>query len=125
MLGLSRQALYKNAWNVKDKALQEHLVVSEVKQLRSEHPVMGTRKLHLLLQSFLHRHSIWYVTYLNKHQWRKYPTKSIYVSRDYARYAKQYLTKINLPVFLSSVTSFEIDQSTANWQTIYIYVLGV
>lgn len=43
------------------------------------------------------------------HQLREYLTKSIYVSRDYARYAKQYLTKKNLPVFLSSVTSFEID----------------
>lgn len=58
LLGLSRQALYKNAWNSKGKGVKEHMVLSEVKNLRQEHPIIGTRKLHHLLQPFLKHHDI-------------------------------------------------------------------
>ena len=58
LLGLSRQALYKNAWNNKRKSSKEQLVLSEVKNIRGEHPAIGTRKLHKLLEGFYQKHSI-------------------------------------------------------------------
>jgi putative transposase len=58
LLGLSRQALYKSGWNSKGKAVKERLVLTEVKSLRQEHPIIGTRKLYHLLQPFLKQHSI-------------------------------------------------------------------
>ena len=36
----------------------QQLVVEQVKTLRREHPAMGTRKLHQLLQSFYRAHAI-------------------------------------------------------------------
>ncbi len=58
LLGLTRQALYKNTWNSKRKSSKEQLVLSEVKNIREEHPAIGTRKLHKLLETFYQKHSI-------------------------------------------------------------------
>jgi hypothetical protein len=58
LLGLTRQAFYKDTWNSKRKGSKEQLVVSEVKNIRREHPAIGTRKLHNLLQGFYQQHSI-------------------------------------------------------------------
>jgi putative transposase len=58
LLGCTRQALYKNTWNRKRKSSKEQLVLSEVKNIRREHPAIGTRKIHKLLQAFYQRHSI-------------------------------------------------------------------
>ena len=58
LLGLTRQALYKDTWKRRNKSSKEQLVVSEVKNIRREHPAIGTRKLHELLQSFYQEHSI-------------------------------------------------------------------
>jgi transposase InsO family protein len=58
LLGLTRQALYKYTWNCKHKNSKEQLVLSEVKNIRLEHPAIGTRKLHKLLQEFYQQHAI-------------------------------------------------------------------
>jgi len=58
LLGCTRQALYKNNWKSKQKSTKEQLVLSEVKNIRQEHPSMGTRKLHKLLEPFYCEHSI-------------------------------------------------------------------
>lgn len=58
MLGVSRQALYKNTRSTKSKSAKEHLVVEQVKRLRADHPLMGTRKLHHLLGPFYSQHAI-------------------------------------------------------------------
>jgi len=58
LLGCTRQSLYKNTWSSKRRSSKEQLVLSEVKNIRREHPAIGTRKLHKLLQSFYQKHSI-------------------------------------------------------------------
>lgn len=58
LLGCTRQALYKDTWKRKRKSNSEQLVVNEVKNIRREHPAIGARKLHKLLQSFYREHSI-------------------------------------------------------------------
>ena len=52
LLGLTRQAFYKHAWNSNRRHNTEQRVVEEVKTIRREHPTIGTRKLHQLLQGF-------------------------------------------------------------------------
>lgn len=58
LLGLTRQALYKNNWKTKCKSSKEQLILGEVKNIRQEHPAIGTRKLHKLLEPFYQKHSI-------------------------------------------------------------------
>lgn len=58
LLGVSRQALYKNTRSTKARSSKEHLVVEQVKRLRADHPIMGTRKLHCLLGPFYSEHCI-------------------------------------------------------------------
>jgi transposase InsO family protein len=56
--GVTRQAYYQNNWNGISTTLEEDLVLRRVKEIRENHPRMGTRKLHDLLQSFLLEHQI-------------------------------------------------------------------
>jgi transposase InsO family protein len=52
-LGISRQAYYQNTWKAIDTAIEQELVLQEVKSIRKSHPRLGTRKLYEKLQSFL------------------------------------------------------------------------
>jgi transposase InsO family protein len=56
--GVTRQAYYQNNWNGISTTLEEDLVLRRVKEIRENHPRMGTRKLHDLLQSCLLEHQI-------------------------------------------------------------------
>lgn len=56
--GLTRQAYYQNSWKAIDVSVQESLVLSEVKGIRSCHRRMGTRKLYDKLQTFMLEHQI-------------------------------------------------------------------
>jgi len=58
LFGISRQAYYQHFWHQQAISIEQELVVSEVKRLRFLHPVIGTRKLQVLLQPFLLDHQI-------------------------------------------------------------------
>ena len=58
LLGVTRQAFYQHFWQLQDWKCEAELVVMEVKRIRLQHPVMGTRKLYCLLQPFLLEHQI-------------------------------------------------------------------
>jgi len=58
LLGVSRQAYYKWKRLATVKKGKETLILSQVKQLREEHPELGTRKLHHLLKPFFVCHHI-------------------------------------------------------------------
>ena len=58
LLGFTRQAFYKNTWSRDLKNNNGKLIVAAVKTIREEHPQIGTRKLHKLLQIFFEKHSI-------------------------------------------------------------------
>ena len=51
--GVTRQAYYQNNWKVIDVGTEEYLVLKEVKSMRKRHGKMGTRKLYLILQTFM------------------------------------------------------------------------
>lgn len=57
-LGMTRQAYYQNSWKAIDTTIEEELVLQQIKQMRSNHPRLGTRKLYEKLQPFLLENNI-------------------------------------------------------------------
>jgi transposase InsO family protein len=51
--GISRQAYYQHGWDTLSTAVEDEMIITQVKQIRSRHRRMGTRKLYELLQPFL------------------------------------------------------------------------
>lgn len=58
LLGVTRQALYQHEWKGKELNMEAGLIIQQVKEIRSRHPAIGTRKLYLMLQQFLIEHEI-------------------------------------------------------------------
>jgi putative transposase len=58
LLGVTRQAFYQHHWHQLDLSTEHVLVLEKVRTLREEHPVIGTRKLQVMLQSFMLEHQI-------------------------------------------------------------------
>lgn len=58
LFGISRQSFYQY-WSKQDDLADEQGIVLElVKEIRKDHPVIGTRKLHLMITKELQRHHI-------------------------------------------------------------------
>lgn len=57
-LGITRQAYYQNSWKAIDTTIEEELVLQQVKQIRQNHPRLGTRKLYEKLHPFMLENSI-------------------------------------------------------------------
>jgi transposase InsO family protein len=58
LLGITRQALYQHSWRREELNIEAELIIQQVIEIRKRHPVIGTRKLYLMLQPFLLEHQI-------------------------------------------------------------------
>ena len=58
MFGLTRQAYYNHFWQQQSVSIEEEMVIKEVRSIRKLHPIIGTRKLQVMLQPFLLEHQI-------------------------------------------------------------------
>jgi transposase InsO family protein len=58
LLGVTRQALYQHGWRSEELNIEAELIIQQVIEIRKRHPVIGTRKLYLMLQPFLFEHQI-------------------------------------------------------------------
>jgi len=58
LLGITRQALYQHEWHKEELNIEAELIIQQVIDIRKSHPVIGTRKLYVMLQSFLLEHQI-------------------------------------------------------------------
>lgn len=58
LLGVTRQALYQHGWRSQELSIEAELIIQQVIEIRKRHPIIGTRKLYLMLQSFLLEHQI-------------------------------------------------------------------
>lgn len=56
--GISRQAYYQYNWETISSTLEEEMILLQVRDIRSRHRRMGTRKLHDMLYPFLLGHQI-------------------------------------------------------------------
>lgn len=58
LLGVTRQALYQHEWYKEELSIEVELIIQQVIDIRKRHPVIGTRKLYLMLERFLFEHQI-------------------------------------------------------------------
>jgi transposase InsO family protein len=58
LLGYSRQALYKKAYQDEKKFIEAEVILQQVSNIRKDHKRMGVKKLHIKLQTFFEMHSI-------------------------------------------------------------------
>ena len=58
MFGITRQSYYQHFWRESDSQIEEELLIQEVKTIRKRQPMVGTRKLYGMLQSFMVQHQI-------------------------------------------------------------------
>jgi putative transposase len=58
LFGLTRQAYYNHFWHQQSVSIEEDMVIKEIRNIRKLHPVIGTRKLQVMLQPFLLEHQI-------------------------------------------------------------------
>lgn len=58
LLGISRQALYQHEWRQEGLSNEAELIIQQVIAIRQDHPVIGARKLHVMLQPFMMEHGI-------------------------------------------------------------------
>jgi putative transposase len=58
LFGLTRQAYYNHFWHQQSVSIEEDMVLKEIRNIRKLHPVIGTRKLQVMLQPFLLEHQI-------------------------------------------------------------------
>lgn len=56
--GITRQAYYQNNWQGITSSIKEDLILHRVKEIRKNHPSLGTRKLYGMLQPFMEEHHI-------------------------------------------------------------------
>lgn len=58
LFGVTRQSLYQHGWRSQESNIEAELIIQQVIAIRKRHPVIGTRKLYWMLQSFLLEHQI-------------------------------------------------------------------
>lgn len=58
LFGYSRQAYYEAALNFSNTSIANVIVLTMVKEMRQEIPILGTRKLLFMLSDEFHRHGI-------------------------------------------------------------------
>ena len=58
LLGFSPQAYYQHHRSEQKKKIKSELVLQQVHLIRRQHPAIGGRKLHYMLQSFFDEHQI-------------------------------------------------------------------
>ncbi len=58
LLGVTRQALYQHSWHIEEITIEAELIIQQVMDIRKRHPIIGTRKLYIMLEPFLVEHKI-------------------------------------------------------------------
>jgi transposase InsO family protein len=58
LLGVTRQALYQHNWHIEEITIEAELIIQQVMDIRKRHPIIGTRKLYIMLEPFLGEHKI-------------------------------------------------------------------
>lgn len=58
LFGVTRQAYYQYFERNIDTELEHELIITEVLKIRRQNPRIGTRKLYVMLECFMHEHQI-------------------------------------------------------------------
>jgi putative transposase len=124
-LGMSRQAYYQNSWKAIDTTIEEELVLQQVKQIRQNHPRLGTRKLYEKLQPFMLENSIKMGRdtlfnllaanhlLIRKRKRRIMTTNSYHWLRKYPNLIREFVPTAPNQLWVSDITYWKIKHSRA------------
>lgn len=127
LLGITRQAYYKNSWQQQSVSIEEELVIKQVKQIRQYHRAMGGRKLYELLQPFMLEHQIKmgrdalfdllsaHGMLVRKKRRRIYTTHSHHWLRKWSNLIKDFVPTAPNQLYVSDITYWKIKSD-------YVYI---
>jgi transposase InsO family protein len=122
LFGISRQAYYQHFWTQQAASIEEELVIKEVKRLRALHPVMGTRKLQVMLEPFLLEHQIKmgrdalfellaaYKLLVKRHKSRAVTTWSSHWMHKYPNLIRGFMPTRRNELWVSDITYWRIEK---------------
>ena len=120
--GITRQAYYNHWWKSFEVVNQQHIIVDRVKEIRENHPRLGTRKLFDLLQSFFKEHQIkmgrdafFNVLYINhllvrKRKRKISTTNSYHRFRKYPNLIREFIPTAINQLWVSDITYWKIGE---------------
>lgn len=120
--GITRQAYYQNVWKAIDVSVEEELVVQEVRQIRKNHPKLGTRKLYEKMRPFMQEHcvkmgrdALFNLLSINNLQIRRrkrkiQTTQSFHWLRKYPNLIREYTPNAPNQLWVSDITYWKINE---------------
>ena len=121
-VGITRQAYYNHSWKAFEVVNQQYIIVDRVKEIRENHPRLGTRKLFDMLQSFFKEHQIkmgrdalFNVLYINhllvrKRKRKISTTNSYHRFRKYPNFIREFIPTAINQLWVSDITYWKIGE---------------
>lgn len=125
--GITRQAYYYHNWKAFEVVNQHYIVVDRIKEIRKNHPRLGTRKLFDMLQPFFKEHqlkmgrdalfSLLYESHLlvRKRKRKISTTNSYHRFRKYPNLIRGFIPTAINQLWVSDITYWKIGES-------YVYI---
>jgi len=125
--GVTRQAYYNHSWKSFEVVNEHHIIVDRVKEIRENHPRLGTRKLFDMLQPFFKEHQIkigrdalFNVLYINhllvrKRKRKISTTNSYHRFRKYPNLIREFIPTAINQLWVSDITYWKIGEK-------YLYI---
>jgi transposase InsO family protein len=123
LLGVSRQAYYQHFWETEAISFEQEIILNEVRKIRSIHPVIGGKKLYVLLQPFLLAHQIKmgrdalfdllsaHYLLVRKRKRRVHTTQSFHWLRKYPNCIREIVPSRANEIWVSDITYYRTKES--------------